>query len=71
MTTMKSGYTYSAYTAEQDGETFHYAGSREGAICKAKAYARAAFPAWHYYGCGPTIVVRSVNGGHVTHSERL
>lgn len=63
-------YTYSAYTAQQDGVTHTHTGVLSGAIRKAKAYAVEAFPAWQYAGYGPTIVVRDAAGTEV-HRERL
>lgn len=63
-------YTYSAFTAQQDGATHTHKGALKGAIRKAKLYARETFPAWQYAGYGPTIVVRDASGAEV-HRERL
>lgn len=63
-------YTYTAYTAQQDGVTLNYQGTLKTAIRKAQDYAVQAFPAWGYRGYGPTIVLRDESGAEV-HRERL
>lgn len=65
-----SSYTFSAYTAQQDGMTHEHTGTLTDAVRKAKAYAKEAFPAWGYEGSGPTIVVKDADGQEV-HRERL
>jgi len=67
---MKTQYTYTAYTAQQDGVTHQHTGTLNSAIRAAKQYARSAFPAWGYSGYGPTIKIRD-NAGQIVHEERL
>jgi hypothetical protein len=63
-------YSYGAHTSTQDGTTLEHVGTLKGAIAKARAYARRAFPAWEYAGHGPTVVVRDAAGVEV-HRETL
>jgi hypothetical protein len=63
-------YRYTAYTAQQDGVTFDHSGTMLGAIAKARAYARMAYPSWGYRGYGPTIIVTTLDGCEL-HRERL
>ena len=56
-------FTYTAYTAQQDGSTFEHTGTLEGARRKAVKYAREAFPASEYAGYGPKIVVADKETG--------
>ena len=67
---MKTQYTFTAYTAQQDGVTHQHIGTLTSVIRAAKRYARSAFPAWRYQGYGPTIKIRD-NAGQIVHEERL
>ena len=66
----KQTYTYGAFTAQQDGNAFEHVGTLNGAIRKARKYARETFPAWVYKGYGPTVIVRDAAGQEI-HRERL
>ncbi len=67
----EKAYTFTAYTAQQDGVSHQHIGTLNSAIRAAKQYARSAFPAWGYYGYGPTIKIRDDNAGQIVHEERL
>lgn len=60
---MSKTFTYSAFSAQQDGATFEHTGTLEGARRKAIKYAKESFPAWQYKGYGPKIVVADKETG--------
>lgn len=68
---MKTQYTFTVYTAQQDGVIHQHAGTLNSAIRAARRYVRSAFPAWGYKGYGPTIKIRDDNAGQIVHEERL
>jgi hypothetical protein len=67
---MKTQYTYTVYTAQQDGVSTTMAGTLNSAIRAAKRYAFSVFPSW-IKGYGPTIKIRADSTGQIVHEERL
>lgn len=68
---MTKTFIYTAFSAQQDGETFEHTGTLEGARRKAIRYAKESFPSWKYNGAGPKIVVADKATGERLIEQKL